>query len=281
MRTLVAKGMFLRAASILLCVIASSLASIPTANATALVVGGLDEARGGDYSIVADTYNAGVTRLVFEEVAPGVSFTSTNVLTSEYLDTVDVVFLSGLRTPTTTIVPLTLAEQNALFNFVSQGGRALIATEYISVNTGAYESLLSPFGLTPGGTASGKLTFTDPNHPVVNGPYGQVTDMIFPSTGIFPVLGPYATALGLVGGDPNLVAMAVIEADAIAPGSGRVIFLGDGDFTNFNINSVEQIAALGTNGAHYLAAIPEPSSMTLMGMGTLLSLLAVCKRRRC
>ena len=231
-------------------------------SSAAIIVGGFDLSRGGDYSIAdSNLTQMSTARLLFQSIEPSTTFTSTPILTPAYLATVDILVLSAVRVEPTTLSPLNLSEQSALFNFVAAGGRALISVEHSLLNFSGpdpvYESLLDPFGIDVDGSVNATATLSNPLHPIFDGPFGTLANVQTGTSGYFSNLGPYATGLAFLAGNPNRPMIATIEGNAIAPGSGRVIFLADGNVLNPNSVPITQVLAFAGNGATYLVVVPE------------------------
>jgi hypothetical protein len=232
-----------------------------------VVIGGFDLSRGGVGSLSDAPENAPFRDLI-EVIAPSAVFTSTSELTPAYLSTIDVLLLAANTGSTTTISPLSAAEQTAMFNFVAGGGNLGVLTEREPQGgpggDASRESLLDPFGMdTSGDYLAPAATFTNPNHPVADGPFGAITQFAIDAAGGYTDLGPYATALATED-FTDVPVLAVIERNVIAPGSGRALFLADGHtdaFAAFNFGE------LWGNGYAYL--VPEPSSATLAIAGCL------------
>jgi hypothetical protein len=244
----------------------------------AVVVGGWDLARGGVES-AADAPELAPFRSLIQTLSPGASFTGTNVLTDAYLSTVDLVLLGAQNSNFTHITPLTAAEQTALFNFVIGGGNAVILTEREPQGgpggDAARESLIDPFGMdTTGDSPAATATFLNPSHFIANGPFGAITQFELNASGWYSNLGPYATAVA-VEDTFNQPVLAVIEKDAIAPGSGIVVLLADAHTDYFNQPNL--VIGTANNWAHL---VPEPSGVVLGAFGLFAILVAMRLRPR-
>ena len=272
----------LRVCSILgMCVTSAVL--ILASRAEALVIGGFSALRANNVSLHQGTgATIAPTQSGVATAFPSATITSTDTLTPSYLSTVDVLIVTSIRQPATVAFPVTLsaAEQSALFDFVSNGGSALIFTENDSFNVNAdagNESFLDPFGLDSSGTGSSPAypssvhnpTVTNPTHPIVDNTFGfgAVTTPLFFAFGSFNNLGPNANELAHIGGPLNAPGIAVIERNALAPGSGAVILFSDtspffGNYVNAH-NSQLLLSSIA------YAAVPEPSTWTLVALGLL------------
>ena len=151
-----------------------------------------------------------------------------DLLQVDLREAADVVVMHNAHKPFHGTPPLLLsaAEQTALFEFVAAGGSAVIATQ--DGGDGA-NALVAPFGMSVTGALQGVQTDTIPkgtSHAVVNGPFGTARYLKTSAAAWFSELGPYATSLvrSSVNQQPLL---AAIEADAVRPGSGRVVLLSD------------------------------------------------------
>lgn len=201
--------------------------------ASAHVFGGLDLARGGVASLKSGSFMVNVRSAILEAV-PCATFTESNVLTSSYLSTVDVLVLVSATGNTTAITPLSAAEQSAVDDFVRSGRGALISADN-NAYAGAFsdpanESVLDPFGLDVTGNLSGNQAATaTTSHVVLNGPYGTVSVLSAIFSGWFDNLGPYAQAIAKLNANAG-ACIAVIEPSAIAPGSGAVVLTSDTNF---------------------------------------------------
>ena len=211
-------------------------------------IGGFDAGRGGDMSLGAGDLIAQLRGAVAAKLG-AVRLVESPALTSEFLAGVDVLLVSSVRTTGDAISPLDDAEKAALLAFVEDGGAAFILTDAQGFAQ-ANASLLSPLGLTSTGSISD--TVTPGEHPIWNGPFGQVDTVDVLSSAWFNDLGP-ADALGTIpGGD---VPLAVIEPGAIAPGSGPVVLTADtslffdmfidADAETFALNALDYLVPTG------------------------------------
>jgi hypothetical protein len=193
------------------------------------VVGGFDIARAGVTSL--DSEGTQPLRDSISAAFPGTIFTSSNELTSSYLETIDVLMISSVSSALSAPPPLSSLEQQALLNFVNGGGGVIIFTDNSNFagdgSDAINESFLDPFGLdTTGSTIEvHQLDVTDFTHHVTNGPYGAATAGFYAAPGWFDNLGPNAVSLGLVQG--GLSGIAAINPGALSPSSGGVVFFSD------------------------------------------------------
>jgi len=161
------------------------------------------------------------------------------------------------------ITPLTDTEQDALLAFVKRGGCTILM---VSDNLGdddlpvVNQSFVAPFGMTVQGytSPSGGLAITDPSaSSVTSGPFGEVTMMEW-GVGIIggiSELGPYATSLA---DSPIGSALAVIEPNAISPGSGGVVIFTN-TFVFDNGGFFTQHQALFLNTLNFCLENMQPS----------------------
>ena len=140
-------------------------------------------------------------------------------VTLDNLCGVDVFFTGWVST-----FSYTEEEKEALMDFVLAGGTIIATTDDLD------HDVTDVFGVFHGGhRAVGLLvnTISDPAHPIANGPFGSVQQFHqHLNCGHYSFLGANATE---VGGNPDGASLAVIEADVLGPGSGRVILVADVD----------------------------------------------------
>lgn len=243
--------------------------------------GGWDLSRGEIISW--DNPDTQLVQDLLKSFYPDLLFVTTDVLTEGFLSGVDVMFFGSVSGDGIAIDPiLSSDEQQALLNFVLSGGSAFVGTEWSGPGEWCYEanqSLLSPFGLHSTGLTlymppDNVATSTDTSHPITDGPYGMITEIVMAGAGYYDALGPYAHTLAVDGLDRSV--LAVIERDAMSPGSGPVIFMSD-------LNAIEEEFLLTTtnglamlNGVDFLL-VPEPTTALLLAAG--LAGLAIRKHR--
>jgi hypothetical protein len=119
---------------------------------------------------------------------------------------------------------LSLDEQDALGEYVRSGGGVLLATGSCQNDfLIASNAMLAPFGLRVTCVESRGQIVVRFDHPVTDGPFGRA-GRSFVAYSWFDELGDHATSLADIGGQPLV---AVIERDALGPGSGRVVLWSD------------------------------------------------------
>ncbi|MEM7125680.1 MAG: RHS repeat-associated core domain-containing protein [Chloroflexota bacterium] len=193
----------------------------------------LEVGRTLDFSLASGDTLADARAAIGENFSEeSISHIGVSTISARHLRHADILFASTRRQSEfledNVITPLTKVEQDALLEFVRGGGCAIIM---VSDNLGDDElptvnqSLVNAFGMTVGGNNSpnGGLAITDPSaSPITNGPFGDVAMMNW-SIGIIggiTDLGPHAKSLA---SSPIGSALAVIEPNAISPGSGGVV----------------------------------------------------------
>ena len=196
--------------------------------AASLNVGGFTSARGGAGSI--DT-NTGLRNLILGQF-PGTTFSSTPTLTASYLSGIRTLIISVAVGSAKAITALSASEQTALVNFVKSGGNALLVCDNSTFDNGApavNASFASPFGLSVTGTLNGiqSSTIVNNSNPVVSGPAGTAMSYTTNFPGWFSSVGNAVTVATLnANGQPDL---AVMLPGVFSPGSGAVVFFGDGN----------------------------------------------------
>ena len=196
-----------------------------------LVIGSFDFQRSGQISIAEGGYFQQFRALLNANFS-NVVFRSLDTLTSSNLACVGVLVLAPGTTHTTAAMPLSTNEQAALRDYVLHGGGGVILADnysYAATATDEETALLSPFGLAGCCTLSGQVlaTVQDPtSHPVTSGSFGTISSFGQYYPGGLTALGPYAVGLAT---NPLGVALAVINGDAMAIGSGRVAIYSDGN----------------------------------------------------
>lgn len=255
-----------------------------TSHGAAVVVGGFSTGRAGVASISEGPFTEEL-RAAVVSAFPGSTFVGVDTLTSGALSTVDLVIVGA---PTfSSPVFLSSAEQTALLNFVSSGGGALIYFDNdsyagVPASDDANESFLDPFDMNSTGRVPSPANATSiaPAHPVMNGPFGTVTNFATNFGGWFESLGANGTALALY--DPNgQAAIAAIAPGALAQGSGGVVLIGDADpFVDSADGGLFGTADNQTFFLNSVAYVPEASTISLLFAAGLMCVRRV-RRPRC
>lgn len=254
---------------ILLSVLAISLLSTMHASATTVGTFGAPRVTTANPLTGTVTPELGAT---FASHFPDANVVTSPTLTPDFLSGVDCLVIATAKAFDVSITPLSAQEQTALYDFVLDGGNALLITEGLAnLYLPAAQSIASVFGVSvvDDGLAGIQPALpVAPLHPIVSGPFGVQNYLAVYGSGAFVDLGPYASPLFSLTATSLPVAL-VIEADAIAPGSGRVIMVADthlylGDAIGGFFSTHEPFIL---NSYDYLLApVPEPSSVCLAGM---------------
>lgn len=218
-----------------------------------LVIGCFDSNRAGTFSpssgSVMNSFRNNITA-----ICPTATFKSTNVLTSDFLSSVNLLVISSVYGYTTEITPLSAAEQTALTNFVTSGGSALIFCDNDGQFRPASQSLVQPFGFDCTGELGGQVAATVVNlsHPVANGPFGAVTNYIIAGyPGWFDILGKNAVAIATL--NPNSqISLAAIAPGLLANTSGGVVFFSDSTIDDNSFTSTFGTTTLVDNAIDFV-----------------------------
>jgi len=194
-----------------------------------VIIGGFDTSRAG---LASFTSGSGFTQArsgLFNHF-PATIFTDFPLLTRSNLLSVDVLVIGVATAGRSDASPLSTNEQGALWEFIKEGGSAVLFTDndsFAPQATNVNRSFLLPFGTGTKGTLNGPALATVPDpgsHPVTSGPFGSISSIPQFYPGGITSLGAYAQSLAT---NSSGCAMAIIEAGAIAPGSGRVVIFSD------------------------------------------------------
>jgi hypothetical protein len=231
------------------------------------VFGSWDLSRAGNASLAEGIFGLVAQAFIGQEF-PDITYVGIPTLTEEALAPLRAVILTSAYGWSDLIDPPTPAEQKALFNYVLNGGSAVLLAdgEIDIINKAANTALVAPFGATVTGTIySGNGTVVDPlASPITNGPFGQVNQLKLFYGGWFSSIGPYATPLAYAD-DNGQPVLAIIEPGKLGPGSGAVILASDATtYITFDPGIVETLPLL-LNTVAYL--VPEPSSLGLALLG--------------
>lgn len=161
-----------------------------------------------------DTANYGAGGIYPDPVVIGAGVSTASATT---LAGADVFFVGWVPTSS-----YTAAEKQAILDFVLAGGAVIATTD----DTG--HTMADIFGVTQGNGSFNPSTVTNTLHPIANGPFGPVASYTqYGTVGHYPDLGPYAEQFGQNASGQTTI--ATIAEGAIAPGSGRVVFVSDVD----------------------------------------------------
>ena len=203
-----------------------------------IIIGCFDTSRAGAFSPSTGSSMTSFRANIASNF-PSATFQSTNLLTSNFLDSINLLVVTAVSGGTTEITPLSAAEQGALTNFVLAGGATLLFADNDIQFQPASQSMVQPFGFDCTGNIPGSVMATIANlvSPVADGPFGAVTNYTVASyPGWFDILGPHA--MGIATLNPNgEVSLAAIAPGVLSGTSGGAVFfsdstINDGSFTN-------------------------------------------------
>ncbi|WP_298921778.1 VPLPA-CTERM sorting domain-containing protein [uncultured Roseobacter sp.] len=192
---------------------------------------------------------------------------TTDVLTAEYLNGLDVFYTSVLAFGSGSPI-LSSTEQDALISWVSGGG-ILLSTGEIPFFRASYEAVLNPFGIELIGqaAASGSVWANDPGIALLsNGVAGS--DLTDSGSGVLAT--GMSTTLAINNG--NVIGLSKVF------GSGLVIAIGDSNFLDdqFINPAGEQFFRNALNAE--VPAVPLPAALPLLLAG--LGAFGVLRSRR-
>lgn len=147
----------------------AAIASLFAAPVSAATIGSFDNSR----VLTSRVLTTGVDRDSLRATITGGGHTiapNTGVLTSTYLNSIDVFYTSALLFDSLN-TQLTAAEQTALVSWVGLGGILLSTGEVPGSFRTTYEAFLNPFGITIDGqgAAAGSSWVNDPTNPLLSG----------------------------------------------------------------------------------------------------------------
>ena len=201
----------------------------------AITIGGFDVSRGGVVSFAEGDSTQAVREAVLCAF-PNATVSGSPILSSTYLRTLDVVFLTSTSGFTRAISPLTTAEQDALRLFVLQGGTALVFVDNNSfagnpASSIANQSLLDPFGVVVSFNYRGTSTVHVSNastSAVTSGMFGTIDLFDIFEHGLFTSLGQHAQSLGTIDGGGHV--FIEITESTLGAASGPVVIWADSSF---------------------------------------------------
>ena len=253
-----------------------AVASAGSAYAAGPVVAGFNSARGGFESFQENTGLANDISTAF----PGTTFTYSSTLTPSFLSGANVVVLGVAVNDELAITPLSSSEQSALFNFVKNGGTAIIFADNSTFDVDdpmgnmapeANASLVSPFGATITGTLNGTqlAPIKDLTGPLTS-PFTPVTEFQGLYTGYFSNLGGGQDLADWAANEP---AIDYFAPKFFGPQSGAVVLFADSDamVAGDSLTTTNENLVLNAFGTYTLAppppTIPEPSTWAMVLLG--------------
>ncbi len=244
-----------------------------------ITIGTLDFSRAGE----ANIFDGNLTeemRASLQANFPGVRIEPTPAITAGFLASMDMLIVTnaaGDRDDNW----LTVTEQEAVGNFIENGGAAMVFAEpYFGLSA---QNVVDPFRVTFALELIQDVNLfrfvNPPNNPVANGPFGTAITAYSSYYGWFSDLGPYAALLAT--NDSNdMPSAAFIPENAMAPGSGRVLIFADATIVSdaeegfFHVNET-----MFLNGVHYLTEVPEPAAFFLC-LGGIAEIWFMARRNR-
>lgn len=244
--------------------------------AAAQVIVGFDSTRGGTYNLQSQ---AGV-RTAISAALPNATFSFTSSLSSDLLANARGLVIMSPINDGGPITALSNIEQAAVSAFVRGGGFAVILTDnnsnsnWLATNT----TFVAPFGFSTSGSYNqSSLSLLNPSgNPISNGPFGTVTTLAAVAQGSFSSTPQSFTTLAQLSG--GQVVAGYFDSNALADGSGAVLFVADANVFNSGW-ATEQNYDLLSNFVSF-AAVPEPSTVSLMLLGSGAAGLLALRRRR-
>lgn len=225
-------------------------------SASVLRIGSFDKERSGEFSLEFGEQTSNI-RSSIKRSHSNVVFSSTNVMTKEFLAGVDVLVIGAPKDASTAITPLNAEEQSALLDFVSKGGGALLFSDNNIQFELTSDSIVSPFGLDASGVVNGivEASVSNASHPIVSGEFGFVSNygnLVFP--GWFASLGEHAVGVASLKNNSQTT-LAVIDPKSLSNESGGVVFFSDSIFFNgsFNGEASDPTTILINNSISFVA----------------------------
>ena len=244
--------------------------------AYAQTIVGFDLSRGGSYNLEAQS---GV-RTAISDALPNARFTYTGSLSTDVLAEATGVVIMSPFSDVAPITALSTAEKTALSDFVKAGGFAVILSDNNSSEAWSTtnNSFVSPFGIETTGSFNTAASIIDPTgNPISNGPFGLVTSLTGIASGAFTTKPEAFKPLAQLSGGQQIVA-GYFEQNALGAGSGAVLFVGDANVYNSRWATDANYDLL-SNFVTF-AAVPEPTTVSLLLLGSGIAGLSAWRRRR-
>ncbi len=221
-------------------------------------VGGFDADRGGGLSLKSGSYLNTVRAYMPGACTAPFTISESAMLTPKYLEGVDVLVVSSVRTFQTGISPLSTVEQAAMTQFALAGGGLIIFAD--NSEFGAHDpttpngSLLGPFGFGIDTVTAwpDPVTSTDPS-PVTAG----VPNFNVLLGGRFDVVPVNAQVLARLDSDQSPI-LCAIRRGTLGPGSGPVVVFADVSLITDTFIVPWEGAALLNNALTFVSPEPTP-----------------------
>lgn len=191
------------------------------------VIGGFSAARSGAQSFPqGSSYTT--ARAAVQTAFSQVSFQGLDSITAGSLALIDILVLTPITGPTTA-TELSAAEKTALFDWVKNGGCALICVDN-DLGRAAFnmadESLISPFGITSE-NSTGDVVFISPeNSPITSGIFGDV-GRYTRAFGGRKVISPGNWGRSIAIDPQGGIGLVEVPEDEIQEGAGQVLVVTD------------------------------------------------------
>jgi hypothetical protein len=244
--------------------------------AHAQTIVGFDLSRGGSYNLEAQS---GV-RTAISDALPNARFTYTGSLSGEVLAEARGLVIMSPFSDVSAVTALSTTEKTALTDFVKAGGFAVILSDNNSSDgwTTTNNSFVSPFGVATTGSFNAAVSIIDPTgNPISNGPFGLVTSLTGVAQGAFTTTPEAFKPLAQLSGGQQIVA-GYFEQNALGTGSGAVLFVGDANVYNAGWATAANYDLL-SNFVTF-ATVPEPTTVSLLLLGSGIAGLSAWRRRR-
>lgn len=263
-------------------------------SASAAVIGSLDQSR--TYSVTTtsgEVRNQALdgnyySKLHTHLASTGSTFAAgATTVTADYLDGIDL-FITGTPTlNTNTAGRASAAEQNALADWVFNGGIALILSETGNAFAQTANTWLAPFGLSISGNhGAGTGRWTNSDNPLLDGVNeGSLNTVALNAGGAFAAGGVYDDVLARYGSSATGGQIAIV---GMKWGEGYIIASGDASpFTNERFNAFNTDGVTPSKSATFVsnivamadtpAPVPVPAALPLLAVG--LGALGLFRRR--